>query len=196
MEKQNESNQKIHHKDGNMVEDKAVLEDTEANSASDSDEDDPESEEDQDPRSEPGEPESSEESEEDEHTGPRRSTRTREPPERFNPNMTGQSYATKKMNIKMKHKMKKDINLRTKKKFREEHYNLYTQGIRTKSDCMENTNLEGMILAMFMVKLNEMTDIGLKSFSQQYQLGKGLKLFGERGHKASSSELEQLHHRK
>ena len=53
-----------------------------------------------------------------------------------------------------------------------------------------------MILAMFMVRLNEMTDVGSKSFSQQYQLGKGLKLFGERGHKASSSELEQLHHRK
>ena len=109
--------------------------------------------------------------------------------------MTGQSYATKKMNIKMKRKMKKDIKLRTKKKFREEHYNLYTQGIRTESDCMEYTNLEGMILAMFMVKLNEMTDIGSKSFSQQYQLGKGLKLVGEKGHKASSSELEQLHHK-
>ena len=66
--------------------------------------------------------------------------------------MTGQSYAPKKMNIKMKRKMKKDIKLRTKKKFREEHYNLYTQGIRTETDCMEYTNLERMILAMFMVK--------------------------------------------
>ena len=47
-----------------------------------------------------------------------------------------------------------------------------------------------------MVRLNEMTDVDYKSFSQQYQLGKGLKLFGERGHKASSSELEQLHCRK
>ena len=74
--------------------------------------------------------------------------------------MTGQSYATKKMNIKMKRKMKKDMKLRTKKKFREEHYNLYTQGIRTESDCMEYTNLEGMNLAMFMFKLNEMTSIG------------------------------------
>ena len=35
-----------------------------------------------------------------------------------------------------------------------------------------------------------------KSFSQQYQLQKGLKLFGERGHKASASEMEQLHDRK
>ena len=113
-----------------MVEDKDVLEDPETDPASDSDEDDPEGKGDQDSRSEPGEPESSEESEEDENTGPRRSTRTRKFPERLNPNMTGQSYATKKMNIKMKRKMKKDIKLRTKKKFREEHYNLYTQGIR------------------------------------------------------------------
>ena len=121
MEIQNESNQKIHHKDGDMVEDKDVLEDPEDDSASDSDQDDPKGEEDQDSRSEPGEPKSSEESEEDEDTGPRRSTRTREPPERLNPNMTGQSYATKKMNIKMMRKMKIDIKLRAKKKFREEH---------------------------------------------------------------------------
>ena len=82
--------------------------------------------------------------------------------------MTGQSYAIKKMNIQMKRKMKKDIKLSAKKKFREEHYNWYTQGIRTEADCMEYTNLEGMILAMFMVRLNEMTDIEYKSFSQQY----------------------------
>ena len=39
-------------------------------------------------------------------------------------------------------------------------------------------------------------DVGYQSYSQQYQLGKGLKKFGEKGHQASSSELEQLHHRK
>ena len=42
-------------------------------------------------------------------------------------------------------------------------------GIEDEADCMEFTNLEGMILAMFMVQLNEMTDIDYKSFSQQYQ---------------------------
>ena len=115
LEIQNESNQKIHHKDGDMVEDKDVLDDPEDDSAIDSDEDDPKGEEDQASRSESDEPESSEESEEDENTGPRRSTRTREPPERLNPNMTGQSYATKKMNVKVKRKIKKDIKLRTKR---------------------------------------------------------------------------------
>ena len=114
------------------------------------------------------EPEGSDVFEEEEDTGPRRLVRSREPPEKLNPSMTGQSYATKKMSIQMKRKMKKDIKLRAKKKFREEHYNLYTQGIRTEADCMEYTNLEGMILAMFMVRLNEMTDVDYKSFSQQY----------------------------
>ena len=42
----------------------------------------------------------------------------------------------------MKRKMKKDIKMRTKK-FREEHYNLYSQGIRTEADCREYTKLEG-----------------------------------------------------
>ena len=49
---------------------------------------------------------------------------------------------------------------------------------------------------MSMVKFNENVGVGYQSYSQQYQLGKGLKKFGEKGHKASSSELEQLHHRK
>ena len=86
--------------------------------------------------------------------------------------------------------------MRTKKKFQEEHYNLYSQGIRTEADCIEYTNLEGIILAMSMVKFNENVAVGYQSYSQQYQLGKGLKKFGEKGHKASSSELEQLHHKK
>ena len=80
----------------------------------------------------------------------------------------------------MKRKMNKDIKMRTKKKFQEEHYNLYTQGIRTEADCREYTNLEGVILAKSMVKLNEFVDVGYQSYSQQYQLGKGLKKFWEK----------------
>ena len=52
-------------------------------------------------------------------------------------------------------------------------------------------------MAIFMIHTNERTDIGnSKSFSQQYQLGKGLKLFGDQGREASVSELNQLYHRK
>ena len=120
------------------------------------------SEEDQDPRSESEDSEKSDDSEKD---GPRGSTRTREPPERLNPTMTGQSYAIRKKNIEIKRKMKKDIKMRTKKKFREEHFNLYTQGLRTEADCREYTNLEGIILAMSMVKFNEYVDVGYQSNS-------------------------------
>ena len=79
--------------------------------------------------------------------------------------MTGQSYAIRKMNIDMKRKMKKDIKMRTKKKFQEEHYNIYSQGIRTEADCIEYTNLEGIILAMSMVKFNENVAVGYQSNS-------------------------------
>ena len=42
---------------------------------------------------------------------------------------------------------------------------------------------------MSMVKFNETVAVGYQSYSQQYQLGKGLKKFGEKEHKSSSSEL-------
>ena len=80
MEIQNESNQKIHHKDGDMVEDKVNLE---GSDASDPEGDDPEAEGNKDSRSESGESKGSEDSEEDEDPGPRRSVRIREPPERL-----------------------------------------------------------------------------------------------------------------
>ena len=92
LEIQNESNQKIHHKDGDMVEDLVYLGDQKADSNHDLEENDPDSEEDQDPRSER---EDSEESDDDEKDGPRRSKRSREPPERLNPTMKGQSFAIK-----------------------------------------------------------------------------------------------------
>ena len=89
-----------------MVEDIEYLDDQKADSDHDSEENDPDSEEGQDPRSER---EDSEKSDDDEKDGPRRSKRPREPPERFNPTMTGQSYAIRKKNIEIKRMMKKDI---------------------------------------------------------------------------------------
>ena len=35
-----------------------------------------------------------------------------------------------------------------------------------------------------------------KSFGQQYQLSKGLKLFGDKGKEVAQSEIQQLHSRK
>ena len=52
-------------------------------------------------------------------------------------------------------------------------------------------------MAQFIAYTNERIDIGVsRSFSQQHQLQKGLKLFGDRGHKASAAEMAQLHDRK
>ena len=50
-------------------------------------------------------------SDDSEKDGPRRSKRSREPPERLNPTMMGQSYAIRKKNIEIKRKMKKDIKM-------------------------------------------------------------------------------------
>ena len=79
MEIQNESNQKIHYKDGDMVEDIEYLDVQKTDSDHDSVENDPDSEEDQDPRSEG---EDSEKSDDEEDDGQRKSKRSREPSER------------------------------------------------------------------------------------------------------------------
>ena len=85
LEIQNESNQKIHYKDGDMVEDIDYLDDHYSDSEQESE--DPNNEEDQDSRSER---EDSEKSDDEDENGLRRSKRSREPPERLNPTMTGQ----------------------------------------------------------------------------------------------------------
>ena len=74
--------------------------------------------------------------------------------------MMGQSYAMKKINIKVKRGIKKELKIGSKKTLKEEHYNLFTQGIRTENDCLEYTNQEGMIMAIFMIHTNEITEIG------------------------------------
>ena len=84
-----------------MVADIEYLDDQKSDSEQDSEEVDPNSEEDQDPRSEC---EVSEKSNHNEKDGPRRSKRSREPPERLNPTITGQSYAITKKNIGKKEK--------------------------------------------------------------------------------------------
>ena len=61
--------------------------------------------------------------------------------------------------------------------------------MKTEADCIEYTNLEDIIVAMSMVKFNENVDVGYQSYSQQYQLGKGLKKFGERDIKPHPQSL-------
>ena len=75
--------------------------------------------------------------------------------------MKGQSYAMKKINIKVKRGIKRELKIPRKKKLREEHYNLLTQGMKTEKDCLKFTNLERMIMAIFMTHTNERTEIGI-----------------------------------
>ena len=51
-----------------------------------------------------------------------------------------------------------------------------------------------MIMHSLKEKVDSCTD-RKKSFAQQYILQKGLKIFGERGEKAASKEVKQLHDR-
>ena len=77
--------------------------------------------------------------------------------------------------MKLKRQIKKDLNIRYKKKLRDEHYNLFTQGLQDTNNCLEYTNLEALVLAQFMENMNNMSEERTKkSFSQQYQLQKGL----------------------
>ena len=120
-------------------------------------------------------------------SGPRRSTRVRTEPERLKPTLMGKSYIIQSMGTKLKRHVKKDLNIRAKKKPRNEHYNLFTQGFRTRENCYEYTNLEAMVMAQFIAYANERIDIEVsRSFSQQHQLQKGLKLFGDRGNGAAT----------
>ena len=89
--------------------------------------------------------------------GPRRSTRTRTEPERLDPKFQGKSYFIKKnAGTMLKRHRKRSLKIRAKKKLRSEHYNLFTQGFRTKENCFEHTNLEAMVMAQFIVYYNAM----------------------------------------
>ena len=53
------------------------------------------------------------------------------------------------------------------------------------------------MLVNYMYYMNMNTELGLaKSFGQQYQLSKGIKLFGDAGRDAAKAEIQQLHSRK
>ena len=53
------------------------------------------------------------------------------------------------------------------------------------------------MLVNYMYYMNMNTELGLaKPFGQQYQLSKGIKLFGDAGRDAAQAEIQQLHSRK
>ena len=77
----------------------------------------------------------------------------------------------------------------------DQRYNLYAFHDKDSGD-LEYSPIDAVVLANYMFYMNVVHGIvKAKSFGQQYQLSKGLKLFGEQGREAAHSEIRQLHNR-
>ena len=119
-------------------------------------------------------------------SGLRRSNRTKVTPVNLSPKWKGTSYMMKHLTGKVNQNST----------IIEQRYNLYTSEVKERGD-LEYSPIEAIVLVNYMFYLNISQDIGMaKSFGQQYQLSKGLKLFGDKGKEAAQSEIQQLHSRK
>jgi hypothetical protein len=136
-------------------------------------------------------------------TEARRSGRTtQQPQERLNVASTsGQTYLQKKKHMKKKTSAKKLAKLK-RVTFKEDAdaileycHNLIGQTHPNSDLDREYTQEEAFILAQYMVHFNAEIMSQGHSFTQQYMLNKGLKIFDERGAAAASKEMDQLHQR-
>ena len=109
----------------------------------------------------------------------RRSTREHRPVERLDPSMKGKSYL---QSAKEGRKLEYCHNLITQSHPNDESYVEYEYGL-------------AMLIARAMAEFQDRISVQGASFAQQYILQKGLKKFGERGARASSKEMDQLHRR-
>jgi hypothetical protein len=118
----------------------------------------------------------------------RRSTRTSQPVEQLEPNMSGKSY--------MQNGKKKRRVSSAEDKLRQLEYchNLVAQVKPDEEMIVEYGSNEAMLIARFIQDIMNVNKHGA-SFAQQYMLQKGLKAFGNRGHEASMKEIDQLHKR-
>ena len=77
----------------------------------------------------------------------------------------------------------------------DQRYNLYASHDEDRGD-LEYSPIDAVVLANYMFLMNVVHGVvKVKSFGQQHQLSKGLKLFGEQGREAAHSEIRQLHNR-
>ena len=74
-------------------------------------------------------------------------------------------------------------------------HNLVTQARPDPESTMEYEHSHAMLLARFITEIQERTHREGASFAQQFLLKQGLKLFGERGAKAATKEMDQLYKR-
>jgi hypothetical protein len=119
----------------------------------------------------------------------RRSTRMSRPVERLEPNMTGKSYI-------QNNKRKKRVSF-VEDELRQLEYcqNLVAQVKPDEEMNIEYGSDEVMLIARFIQDITTNVNKHRASFAQQYMLQKGLKVFGNKGHKASIKEINQLHKR-
>jgi hypothetical protein len=74
-------------------------------------------------------------------------------------------------------------------------HNLVSQVKPTEEQTIEYGSNQAMLIARFIQDITRNVNKHGASFAQQYILQKGLKVFGNKGHKASKKEIDQLHRR-
>ena len=75
-------------------------------------------------------------------------------------------------------------------------HNLKPADERNEDVCDEEYKTElAMVIVRFIVEINSKATVRGASYAQQYILQKGLKVFGGRGTKAATKEVDQLHQR-
>jgi hypothetical protein len=117
----------------------------------------------------------------------RRSTRTSQPVEQLEPSMSGKLYV-------QNNKKKKRVSF-AEDKLRQLEYchNLVAQVKPDEEMKIEYGSNKAMIIARFIQDITMNVNKHGASFAQQYMLQKGLKVIGNKGHKASMKEIDQLH---
>ena len=124
-----------------------------------------------------------------EGTEARRSGRTRSQPERltYSQQPIPRGWNGKKTKIRFEDGISHDT---------ESCHNLKPADERNEDVCDEEYKTElAMVIARFMVEINSKATVKGASYAQQYILQKGLKVFGGRGTKAATKEVDQLHQR-
>jgi hypothetical protein len=74
-------------------------------------------------------------------------------------------------------------------------HNLVSQVKPSEEQTIEYGSNQVMLIARFIQDITRNANEHGASFAQQYILQKGLKVFGNKGHKASKEEIDQLHRR-
>ena len=105
------------------------------------------------------------------------------PVSRLEPTMKGQSYLQTKRVKKVTFEDEVMSNL-------EYCHNLIVQVHPNPKEDIEYATSHAMLMARTMADINAKIMIKGASFAQQYILQKGLKIFGEQGHRASSKEMD------